>query len=112
MIQLPSTITKIESLLDNTIRIRVETQEVSSDAAVELFNLRGKLGWMVFSADSLTPSDIPKEKPNDMDTKTPGQRLRAVLYVTWEQNGKKGDFETFYRSSIERIIEKYKEKLT
>lgn len=46
-----------------------------------------------------------------MPEKSPSQRLRAVLFVLWEQRGSKGEFEEFYKESIERVIKRIKEEL-
>jgi len=46
------------------------------------------------------------------NSKTPGQRLRGVLYKNWEQNKEGYDtFADYYRSKMEVIITHYKGKL-
>jgi hypothetical protein len=52
-----------------------------------------------------------KEVKGEFDRKTPGQRLRATIYVWWQQAGEQGDFETFYLHKMEKIIEGVKSKL-
>ena len=34
--------------------------------------------------------------------KTQAQRLRGVIFRLWEQNGNKGDSETYYRAMLEK----------
>ena len=46
------------------------------------------------------------------NVKSPSQRLRAVLFLLWEQQGSWGDFDTWYKAKIEEIIEHFKGKLT
>ncbi len=46
-----------------------------------------------------------------MKAKTPSQRLRASLYVLWEQRGSKGDFEEFYEDQMEKFIKRIKQEL-
>lgn len=51
-----------------------------------------------------------KEKVDD--GKSPSQRLRAVLFIWFEQQGRPGeDFEVFYRMKMNMLIDKIKEKL-
>lgn len=50
-----------------------------------------------------------KEKIDD--GRSPSSRLRAVLFVWWEQLGRQDDFELFYRSKMETLIEGVKNKL-
>jgi hypothetical protein len=48
----------------------------------------------------------------DIETKTPSQRLRGVLYRNFEQENKGcKDFKEYYRIEMERIINHYKQKL-
>jgi hypothetical protein len=49
-----------------------------------------------------------KEVKGQFDTKTPSQRLRAVMYVWFRQSKAQGEFEDFYKREMERIIETYK----
>lgn len=43
--------------------------------------------------------------------KTQSQKMRAVIFILWEQKGSKGNFEDFYFRYTELIINKIKEKL-
>ena len=52
------------------------------------------------------------EVRGQFDTKTPSQRLRAVLFILWKQAaGGTGDFEDFYRRQLDDIIESVKARL-
>lgn len=43
--------------------------------------------------------------------KSQSNRLRGVLYVIWEQGQQRAEFNTFYESILEDIINHYKSKL-
>jgi len=43
--------------------------------------------------------------------KTPSARLRAVLYRVWENEGGDVEFETWYASKMETLIQHFKDKL-
>ena len=91
-----------------------ETQENISPALIEYFAARRQNpGHLLFLSRPGEPEDVVDlpELTTDPGQKTPSQRLRACLFVLWEQQGKKGDFESFYRSKMERVIEWVKEKL-
>jgi len=114
MLKIPGTIEEFKSRADNTWALKIGTQELSKDDVAELAMQKGQLGYFVFAAqENITDADIPTEQIEYQGEKTPGQRLRGVLYRLWEQDhaGFK-DFETFYRSRMERLIEQIKEKLT
>lgn len=112
MLRVPSTITKIVTLADNTVRLQVDCQELAPEDEAEIFKLRNQLGYFVYSiSKKIETKDIPTEALDFPNEKSPSQRLRAVLYVIWEHAGKKGEFETYYRGKMERIIEQLKEKI-
>jgi hypothetical protein len=112
MIKVPSNIHKVETMSDGGLKLVIFTQELDPTDKAEVMNLYNKQGWFVFSDTGITEVDIPTEQVEYQGEKTPGQRLRGVLYRLWEQDhaGFK-DYETFYRSRMERLIEQIKEKL-
>lgn len=92
---------------DGGMRIRFETQELSDEEKLGLLKHDKQYGWVLFQPNPFTEQDIPVEIAEDK-TKTPGKRLRAVLFVRWKQLGEKGDFESYYRETIEKIITQIK----
>lgn len=63
----------------------------------------------------LQPSDSEpvelKEVKGQFERKTPGQRLRACLFIHWKQCGETGEFEDHYRRQMELLINSVKSKL-
>lgn len=98
---------------DGGLRLQVDTAEIAPEDKSELMGLYNKAGWFVFSDNGIKEADIPTEQVEFKTDKTPGQRLRAVLYRLWEQSSitTRGEFETFYKIRIEKIIDQIKEKL-
>ena len=109
MITLQTYITSISARRDGSIRFSAETPELSKDEKAIFFELQGVVceTAMQPTEDKLPDIEVDKE----LNQKTPGQRLRAVLYVLWEQKGKQTEFETFYKEKMEKIIEQIKQKL-
>lgn len=67
---------------------------------------------MLFSPNEMEVVDIPDEKADSMTgQKTQAQRLRGVIYKIYEKRGKQGDFESFYKAYMERLIEREKSNL-
>ncbi len=119
--QTPATIKAngISTKADGTIDVVFNTQEMGAAETAALFSMRAKFGQLAFISQEIALTDtqldeldIPESSPEFKGDKSPSQRLRAVLYVLWEQDGKRGEFETFYRVRMERIIETIKDKLT
>lgn len=113
-IQLPVIITSLATKVDGSIKISMETRELSGQDSAKLFELRGSEGWAILSPNEIKDEDVklPTEKADPaVGTKTPSQRLRAVLWRLHEQSHSGTDFESFYRIKMESIIEQLKGKL-
>jgi len=111
---LPVVIGSIRSLKDGSVSVTMETQELSPGKAGELFGLRNKIAYVYVSERQI--EDNEKKVIDSLDPelkgKTPGQRLRAVLYLRWQQDNEGyKDSESYYRAKMEIIIEHHKSEL-
>ncbi len=107
----------VNSRVDGSVLFRVITPELTIDQRATLLSFHGKNARvMVEPLDTAT--DGLDEVTTEMDVKTPAQRLRAVIYVHWKsiwESAAKSktvdvDFESFYRSQMEKVITGYKSK--
>ncbi len=100
----------VNSRVDGSVMFRVITPELTLDQRATLLGFHGtNARVMIEPLDA--PSDGLDDVTTEMDVKTPAQRLRAVIFVHWKANSEmSGDFETFYRSQMERVISGYKSK--
>lgn len=113
-IQLPVLIASLATKVDGSVKITLETRELGGEEASKLFSLRGSEAWCLIAPESFTEENVklPTEKADPaVGTKTPSQRLRAVLWRLHEQSHSGTDFESFYRIKMEGIIEQLKGKL-
>jgi len=110
----PSYVKKIQTLADKSVQLVFETQELSPDTVGYLFSLVDTYGYLLYFKNPPKPEEVnlPDFAPEFKTDKTPSQRLRGVLFVLWEQSGKQGDFDTFYKRKLEEVIEHFKGKLT
>ena len=83
-----------------TVRITVDSQELLTPAqSGELSNLYEKVGHFFFLEQpdaQIKTDDLPKIQLDEGE-KSLSMRLRAVLYVCWQQYQPTPDFEVFYR---------------
>jgi len=104
----------IATKVDNTVTIKISTQELDKSTAGDIFGLRGKHCKVLLSDSNITEleSEMVDATPlvSGKKHKTPSQRMRAVLYRIWEQNSNE-DFELFYQNEMNKIIEHYRNKL-
>ena len=102
-------ITSLRAKVDGSIGISASTPELSKAEKSEFFDLQN-----VELEASLKPLGFKVEQvkvEKGLDGKSPSQRLRAVLFVYWKQQGEEGDFEVFYRQKMDNLINMVKEKL-
>lgn len=112
--QVPFQAVRGAQLADGGWRFSVWTPELTPDQLNALTHVGSQGGWLVARPNPLTPEDIPlADAPVETGMKTPGQRLRAVLYKVWETTTSQTEaFETFYARVMGEIISRYKEKLS
>lgn len=108
---LPAILSGVASRKDKSYSLKFETRELGQEAAI-LFDQLQTEGWLLFSPNELEEADVPDEKADAMTgQKTQAQRLRGVIFRLWEQNGKKGSFDNYYRTVTESLMDQLKEKL-
>lgn len=116
MITIPAVIEKFNTLKDGTIKITVETNELNNEQKLAVFNMVQKFGYFAFKEDknlSDAELDILKKLETDLEpgSKSKSQRLRAVLYRSWEQDQKGYDvFDDYYNHRMEKLITLIKNK--
>lgn len=114
-IAIPATIDSIRTRKDKTMSIVIATQEMEPNKAGQLLSMHGKLGYICIKPENFTKQEleiIDMLKTDEGIGKTPSQRLRSVLYISWKEDNKGfEDFSNFYVHHMEKIIQHYKDKL-
>lgn len=112
-IQLPATINPPRLRKDGSASISLDTRELTAEEIFTIMSLRHAEGWFVFSPNE-EELQVP-ESHAEVDGKTPGERLTAVLYVWYKQETEAGRFvglfDGFRKEKMEKIIEGVKSKL-
>lgn len=97
----------INAKKDKSLGLRFSTPELSSPEKATLMDLQGVvLESLLQPVDTEFPEIV--EVVAETDRKTASSRLRGSLYVLWEKRGKEGEFDTFYRTNMEKFIERIK----
>lgn len=112
MFQTPSTIHKVQTLVDGGNKLEVITRELSPDEMTALFSLKGREGWFLFKENEITEMEV-KDLPavEEFQKKTPSKRLRDLLWIYHNKSKSKLTFEEFYRSYYERKCLEIKSKI-
>jgi len=113
-ILIPVIFEKIATLKDGSLSITIYTQDLAPSKVGDIFGLRNKVCFAYFSERQI--EDNEKKVVDSLDPelkgKTPGQRLRGVLYRMWEQeNEGYQDSDSYYKAKMEQIINTYKSNL-
>lgn len=104
--QVPSTLEGITLLKDGGVSIRFHTNELSTDEISAISKWFQQFGWLLFAASEHDESVLELEQiRKDTGGKSPSQRLRAVIYIEWQQSGEHDlTFEQFYARRMEQMI--------
>lgn len=104
------------SLKDRTLKITFESQELNPQELLAVAENLNSFGYLAFKKEPFSEKERQQieslETNLEDNTKTPSQRLRAILYRNFEkdQQGFKS-FATFYEHNMEIISNHYKSKL-
>ena len=106
----------IKTMADRGVRVSVDTNELTSEELATLFEFKGKVVKFVLASEDgkieTEDLEIPQEITEYKGEKTKSQRLRASLYIMWQQGKQDKTFEEFYAIQMERLIEIVKSKLS
>lgn len=103
----------ISTLKDGSLSIRFTTQEMNSQQKVVAMEYAQSFGWLLFQEQEFEDADLDlAEIRRDIGGKTPSQRLRAVLYISYSQSGRIDlTFEQYYAQKMEAFIQRVKDTL-
>jgi hypothetical protein len=104
-------ITSLTAKQDGSLGLRIATPELNPTQKAEYMELQG-MNLQI----SLTPMDFPNVPEVKIDKeiggKTPGQRLRGVLFILFTQSPEgHSEFETYYKAKMTGFIEHLKGKI-
>ncbi len=113
LFQAPSVIQNLRTLADSTIRMQVDFQELDPKEMSKIFELKGKLGWLLFRENAIKEEDLPEEDaPLDKNEKSPSKRLRDRMFVYYKQkNNSSTGFRMWYEEALEKIGQNYLNKI-
>jgi hypothetical protein len=117
-ISIPAQLSGFRTLADRTLSFKVNTQELSPQLMAVLFGYEQSLGYFFFSPTEMHSVDIPMDRPEFPNAKSPSQRLYNVMFRLFKSMQDKklikerADFEEFRRNEIEKLITAYKRRIS
>jgi hypothetical protein len=102
----------VTSRADYSVKFSVVTPELRASEAGELIRLHGKAVSVLITPLDGADAELVEVKTERGIGKSPGTRLRAVMYIWWQQLGSDGIFNHFYDEQMEKLIGFVKSKLT
>ena len=109
-IETPIIISSIRSKVDGSLGFSASTPELTPKEKVAFFELQNQNLNGFFEPAESKPTEVKKVK-GELWEKSPSQRLYAVIFLYWKQQGEQGDFNVFYKKQMERLINKVKDLL-
>lgn len=112
ILQFSAQIEEVKRNKDRTLRLKLDTQELSPDDSAHIFELQDLQIWVAMAEVPLKKDEVTvPEAVDEFDKKTPSERLRNRQFVYWKEKKIGGDFETWRREQLEKIGLSYLEKL-
>jgi len=109
-IKLNTVLNSASSRKDRSMRLSLETPELTTQERAEIMELQGiNLDTYFKPLDAESDGIVTIDK--DVNTKSQAQRFRSILFLLWKQNGASGEFHDYYRTEYEKIINHYKSKI-
>ena len=108
-------INSIASKVDGSVSVKIETQELDSSKAGELFQLRGKFVKVLISDSNISTLEAElvdsTKLASGKKNKSKSQRLRNILYIYCKLLNEGDDFEKFYDDKMDLLISQIKMKV-
>jgi hypothetical protein len=110
-ISTPAVITTISSRQDKSLRLSVETPELSSEEKALFMDIQGLNTTILITPEE--SNDEIVEITSEAEPKSRSEKLRAVLWVLWDRLYKERypTFTEFYNSKMDVWIEDIKNKI-
>ena len=103
-------ITTISSRSDNSLRLSVVTPELSGVEKLAVMDLQNKNIEMFLKPMDEAPTEIIDVK-GEIQQKSQSRRLRDIMYVYYKSLKTDQTFDEYYKTTIEKLINKYKERI-
>lgn len=103
-------LTSFRSRADRSVGFSGVTPELTNPEKCALFELQNVLVEMLVYPKDSKDAEIVEVK-HEIDSKTPSQRQRGVIFLIWKRRGEEGAFEAYYALRMEQNIEKLKSEL-
>ena len=113
-ILLAAMVEKIYTLKDKSVKLVLETQELSPNKAGALFQLMNQIVSVYVKPNEINEDEINKvdQVEPQLPGKTPSQRMRNVLFILWKQDHEGyQEFDYYYKSRMDKFIEGLKNNI-
>lgn len=105
-------LTSASTRSDGSLGLRFSTPELGSSEKTTVFELLNQNLKVLIQPTSEAPESLVEVK-SSLGFKTPGQRLRAVLFIAFQQQKPPDQtFDEFYVRYMEQVIDRVKASLT
>ena len=100
----------VASRVDGSLGLRFSTPELTSEEKTAVFDLQNKRLKMLLQPDEGEVEGLTDVK-GELAHRTPGQRLRAVLFIRWKETNPGITFDDYYNHRMNQFIEAEKQLL-
>lgn len=115
ILKLPGLFKTYHPLVDGSMNLTFQTQEVDISAKNSIFELHRQFGWILFKPNEIAVKDIPGVQAETKFGESPSKKMRSTIYVLYAEMGKPygvTGFEKFYEEWMERFRSQILEEIS
>jgi hypothetical protein len=95
---------------DKSLSLRFSSPELEPSQKVAFMELQGANLKVIIQPMDSSPEELVTVD-REIQTKTPSQRLRSILFVAFQQQAQEKSFDLFYNNRMAQICDAEKAKL-
>lgn len=105
LLKIPGLFKTYHPLVDGSMNITFQTQEVDKQIKSDIFDLHRQFGWILFSPNKIPVNAVPEDDARPLTGQSPSLKMKNTLYALYQELGApygKTGFNKFYEERIER----------
>lgn len=105
-LKVPGLFKTYSPLVDGSMNLTFQTQEVDKELKSDIFDLHRQFGWILFSPNKIPVNAVPEDDARLATGQSPSLKMKNTIYALYQALGApygKTGFDKFYQERLERL---------
>jgi len=106
LLRVPGLFKTYHPLVDGSMNLTFQTQEVDKELKSDIFDLHRQFGWLIFSPNAIPVNAVPDDDAKPISGQSPSLKMKNTIYALYQALGApygKTGFDKFYQERLERL---------